>query len=79
MVVRGSEVSASAFLSPRAWHNGVARTVRGLIRLPSGHHARHNAQLAAATLARRRHEREEVDRFLTAHAALAGDESATAV
>ncbi|MGH3475517.1 MAG: hypothetical protein ACRDPQ_18820 [Nocardioidaceae bacterium] len=57
----------------------MARTVRGLVRIPSGHHARHNAQLAAAALARRRHEREEVDRFLTAHAAPVDDESATAV
>ena len=79
MAVRGVGVSGSAFLRPHTWRHGVARSVRGLVRLPSDHKARHNAQLAAAALARRRHEREEVDRFLTAHAAPADDESAVAV
>jgi hypothetical protein len=70
MVVRTSEVKGSAFLIPRLWHKGVTRTVRSLTRLPSGdHHSRRNAQVAAATMARRRRDREEVDHFLTAHAA----------
>lgn len=79
MVGRGGGVGGSAFLRPRSWQHGVARTVRGLVSIPSDRKARHNAQLAAAAMARRRHEREEVDRFLTAHAAPAQDESATAV
>jgi hypothetical protein len=79
MVVRTGEVTGSAFLVPRLWRKGVTRTVRGLTRLPSGDGARRNAQLAAAILARRRREREEIDRFLLAHAAHAPDESAEAV
>jgi len=79
MVGRGIEVSGPAFLSPLSWHRGVSRTVRGIVRLPSADRARRNASAAADDLTRRRHEREEVDRFLRAHAALVRDESATAV
>jgi hypothetical protein len=79
MVVRTSEVRGSAFLLPRLWHKGVTRTVWSLTRLPSGDQARRNAQVAAAALARRRREREEIDHFLTAHAALAHRQSAEAV
>ena len=68
-MVRISRVSGSAFLRPRTWHKGVSRTVRGLVRVPTGDRARRNAQAAAADLAGRRREREDVDRFLTAHAA----------
>jgi len=57
----------------------VSRTVRGIVRLPSADRARRNASVAADDLTRQRHEREEIDRFLSAHAALARDESATAV
>jgi hypothetical protein len=79
MVVRTNEGKGSAFLIPRLWHKGVAQTVLGLTRLPSGDRARRNAQVAAATMARRRREREEIDHFLSAHAAVAGRQSAEAV
>jgi hypothetical protein len=79
MVVRTKEGKGSAFLIPRLWHKGVAQTVRELTRLPSGDQARRNAQVAAATMARRRREREEIDHFLTAHAAPARRQSAETV
>jgi hypothetical protein len=78
-MVRISRVNGSAFLRPRSWHQGVSRTVRGLVRVPTGDRARRNAQAAAADLASRRREREDVDRFLTAHAADDRDESVAAV
>ena len=78
-VGRGTRVSAPALLSPLSWHRRVSRTVRGIVRLPSADQARRNASVAADDLTRQRHEREEIDRFLSAHAALVRDESATAV
>jgi hypothetical protein len=69
VVVRSSEVRGSAFLLPRLWHRGMTRTVRGIARFSSGDdHSRRNAQVAAATMAQERRQREEVDHFLTAHA-----------
>jgi ribosomal protein L18E len=79
MVVRTGEDKGATFLSPRFWHNSVTRTVRDLTRMSSDDHARLNAQVAAATLARHRREREEVDRYLTAHAADARHGSVEAV
>jgi hypothetical protein len=79
MVVRTGGVKGSAFLIPRLWHKGVARTVRGVTSFPSADRARRNAQVAAASMARRRREREEADDLLTAHAAPAHRRSAGAV
>lgn len=79
MRVGSGEVPGSAFLIPRLCHQGMLRTVRGLTRLPSADQARRNAEVAAATLARQRHEREELDHFLAAHAALATRRSTEAV
>src|SRR5262245_24730065 len=78
-VGRGTRVSAPALLSPLSWHRRVSRTIRGIVRLPAADQARRNAAVAADHLTLRRDEREAVDRFLSAHAALARDESATAV
>lgn len=69
MVVRNDEVPGSAFLSPRRWHKGVTRIVRGLAAVPSAERAVSNARTAALSLSGQRLHREATDRLLAAHAA----------
>jgi hypothetical protein len=78
-MVRTGGVKGWTFLTPHLWAKGVTRTVRGLTGIPSADRARRNAQAAATAMARRRREREEIEHFLTAHAALAHRQSADAV
>ena len=69
VVVRAGGGTRLAFLGPHPRHNDVTRLVTSLIRLPSAHSARVNAQAAARSLTGARLHRESVDRYLVTHAA----------